>query len=281
MAELRKPDNKKASGYLSGPTGEGTGTDEAQTGSFPMIRPGSDAGDGTTGGHHRPHAGRVLSWLLIIVLCAALGFGFVVQQRSVQSNYSSLSENELVRLLDETNRQITQLESQKTTLTNQLTSIQESADKQRQIQKVAKENEEASGILAGRLPAEGKGIRVTITGKKHIAAATLFNLIEELRNAGAEVIQFNTVRVVTSTSVVDTQTGVSCDGTALTAPYTFRAIGDPEALANAIGIAGGVGSTLRVQYGAKVGVEKKDRIVISATAPTKSYSYATTVKEDK
>lgn len=270
--------------YGADPTAQaGHDGDEAPTGSFPVITPGADEGHGHAAGEHDPRhrLGMVLSWLLILVLCAGLGFGFVVQQRSVQSNYSSLSESELVRLLDETNRQITQLESQKTTLANQLTSIQESADKQRQIQKVAKENEEASGILAGRLPAQGKGIKVTITTKKHIAAATLFNLIEELRNAGAEVIQFNTVRVVTSTSVVDTQTGVTCDGTELSSPYTFRAIGDPEALANAIGIAGGVGSTLRVQYSAKVNVEKKDKIVISAIAPVKSYSYATTVKEDK
>ncbi len=143
--------------YGADPTAQaGHDGDEAPTGSFPVITPGADEGHGHAAGEHDPRhrLGMVLSWLLILVLCAGLGFGFVVQQRSVQSNYSSLSESELVRLLDETNRQITQLESQKTTLANQLTSIQESADKQRQIQKVAKENEEASGILAGNVPAE-------------------------------------------------------------------------------------------------------------------------------
>lgn len=260
---------------------DGIDTDNLETGSFPAIRPDQNPQTGTKKGLSRAGLSEIFSGVLIVLLCAGLGFGFVVQQRSVQSNYSSLSENELVRLLDETNRQITQLESQRTTLSRQLTSIQESADKQRQIQRVAKKNEEASGILSGRLPAQGKGVRVVITGKKHINAATLFNLIEELRNAGAEVIQFNSVRVVTSTYVVDIPSGVSCDGTALKQPYTFLAIGDPEALANAISIAGGVGSTLRVQYDAKVSVQKKDKIVISATAPVHAYSYATPVREDQ
>lgn len=255
-------------------TGTQSDTDDLQTGSFPVIKP------------ETPQPTRKISlksaieWLVIIVLCAGLGFGFVVQRQSAQSNYSSLSENELVRLLYETNRQITQLESQRSTLSNQLTSIQQAVDKQRQIQQVAKENEEASGILSGRLAAQGKGISITVKSGTRIPAAALFNLIEELRNAGAEVIQFNTVRVVTSTSFVDTKTSVSCDGILLQSPYTIRAIGDPDALSNAISIAGGVGSTLRVQYNARVSVEKRSRIVISALAPTKTYSYATPVKDD-
>lgn len=251
-----------------------TDTDNLQTGSFPVVSLGPKSK------RNPPTLSTVLSWLIIAVLCAGLGFGYMVQSRSAQSNYSALSESELVRLLDETNRQITQLEAQRSTLSDQLTSIQESADKQRQIQKVAQENQEASGILSGRLPAQGKGILITIRSKKHIAAASLFNLIEELRNAGAEVIQFNTVRVVTSTSVVDTKTGVSCDGTFLEPPYTFLAIGDPEALSNAITIAGGVGSTLRVQYGANVSIAKQNKITISALAPARSFEYATPVKED-
>lgn len=266
-------------------------SDDVRTGEFPAIpiaATGASRGKGPSG---RPNARRstrssapraatkIISSVVVIVLCAALGFAFVVQQHSVQTNYSTLSENELVRLLDETNRQITQLEAQKSTLAGQLTSIQQSADKQRQIQQVAKANEEASGILSGRLPAHGKGIVITIRSSQHITGATLFNLIEELRNAGAEVIQFNDVRVVTSTSIVDTKAGVSCDGHALASPYTFRAIGDPQALANAISIAGGVGSALRVQYKAKVTIAKDDDVIISAVVPVKKYSYATVVAQ--
>ncbi len=122
---------------------------------------------------------------------------------------------------------------------------------------------------------------MTITQEAPSPRRLCSNIVRSCTTPAPKSSDSNTVRVVTSTSVVDTQTGVTCDGTELSSPYTFRAIGDPEALANAIGIAGGVGSTLRVQYSAKVNVEKKDKIVISAIAPVKSYSYATTVKEDK
>lgn len=56
----------------------------------------------------------------------------------------------------------------------------------------------------------------------------MYKLIEELRNAGAEVMAINSVRVVTKTFVSDTDDGLECDGIALSAPYRILAIGDPR-----------------------------------------------------
>ena len=100
-------------------------------------------------------------------------------------------------------------------------------------------------ILSGRLAAQGKGVVITISKgtKDRIDAATMFELIEELRNAGAEVMAVNTVRVVTSTYFADTKTGLICDGQELSTPYKVKAIGDPQNLQNAVNIAGGVGSS--------------------------------------
>ena len=47
----------------------------------------------------------------------------------------------------------------------------------------------------------------------------MFNLIEELRNAGAEVIAINNVRVITSTYIQDAEEGSIVDGTTIK-PHT-------------------------------------------------------------
>ena len=103
-------------------------------------------------------------------------------------------------------------------------------------------------------------------------------LIEELRNAGAEVMAINSVRVVTKTYVSDTDDGLECDGVALSAPYRILAIGDPQNLQNAVNIAGGVGSSLKVKYGATVSVTSSDSITISQIRKSTDNTYARAVE---
>lgn len=239
--------------------------DSTPTGSFPKVKSSSRH---VTFSH-------IAMRLVVCLLCAVVGMAAIIQHKNIQSSYASLSENELVRLLDETNQQMSLLENQKTQLSNQLESIQSAADQRAQLQKIENENKTTQDILAGTLPATGPGVRITIRqGSSHIDAGTLFNLIEELRNAGAEVIQVNNVRVVTSTYFENTHDGVDCDGSELHSPYVFQAIGDQEALTNSINIAGGVGSRLRVQYGASVSIEKKDALKITKIRQPKKFTYA-------
>lgn len=246
--------------------------DNTMTGSFPVVRKRPLKMSRSVGV-------KVLTSFMVALLCAMLGFGYVTQQRNMQSSYASLSETELVRLLDETNTQVSQLESQKLKLESQLQSIKSAADKQQEVERIAKENEATSGILSGRLPAQGEGVEITITqNSKRVDASTMFNLIEELRNAGAEVIQVDNIRVITSTSFTDTEDSVKCDGVALEHPYKILAIGDSNALQNAVEIAGGVGARLRVQFGASVEVEQKDTVKITQVRKTRDYKYAKTVE---
>lgn len=247
--------------------------DDLSTGTFPQVKkrpPRARRGS---------NRAKILTSVLMTLLCALLGFGYVTQLQNSQSSYSTLSEDELVRLLDETSKQIDNLESQKSQLSEQLKSIQSAADKQKEVERVAKENEESSGILSGRLPAQGKGVIITIGQKdKHIPASTMFTLIEELRNAGAEVIEFDNVRVVTSTSLLDTENGLNCSGQNVEPPYVIKAIGDPSSLQNAVQIAGGVGSQLRVKYEAGVSVKQSDDVQIDSVRQSTDYKYAKTVE---
>ena len=64
--------------------------------------------------------------------------------------------------------------------------------------------------------------------------------MQELRDAGAEAIQINEVRVIGSTSFVDTPTGSRLTGRWYRRHTSIRAIGDPATMSSALAIPGGV-----------------------------------------
>lgn len=257
--------------------------DNTQTGAFPVVGKRKAKAKGKAkrlSTSSRSLKARLGTGVLIAVLCALLAYGYVIQINNKDLTYETMSETELTRLISESNTQVQRLEQRKAELTRQLNSLEEAADKEAQAAQIAKENEEASGILSGRLPAHGKGIVVRITQgtKAPIDASTMFNLIEELRNGGAEVIAINDVRVVTSTYISEGANGLICDGKALNAPYIVKAIGEQNNLANAVNMAGGVGSRLTVKFGASVNVETSDDVKITQTQPVTDYKYAKIVE---
>ena len=170
--------------------------DRMETGSFPTVRkkPRKDL-------NRASNKSRLISSILIALMCALLGFAYMSQINNTKSTYETMDESELVRLLNESNTQISNLEQRKTQLNSQLNSLKSAANEQEQARKIAKQNEETSGLISGRLPAKGQGVTIRIGrgSTTKVDASIMFNLIEELRNAGAEVIAINNVRVITST----------------------------------------------------------------------------------
>lgn len=217
----------------------------------------------------------------MMLLCALLGFAYMIQvNRSNSLLYETMSEEELTRLITETHSQIQSLESRKSELTGQLNSLREAVDKQDEARRIAQQNAQANGLISGRLPAVGKGIVVHITAgeKENIDAATMFQLIEELRNAGVEVMSINGVRIVTSSYISQTKHGLICDNIMIDPPYIVKAIGDPQNLQNAVNIAGGVGSRLKIKFGSSVMVSVPDEVEITSTREPKQYEYAKPVE---
>ncbi|RSX56231.1 DUF881 domain-containing protein [Bifidobacterium samirii] len=250
--------------------------DHTETGSFPVVRRKTKLRSLNANATRM----RLVSSLLIVVMCALLAFGYMIQINNTTSTYETMSEDELVRLINETGTQVQNLEERRNELADQIDSLKATADKQAAAEEIARQNEETNGILSGRLPAKGEGVVITISGgaKADVDASTMFTLLEELRNAGAEVIAVNTVRVITSTYIADTKDGLVCDGVNLDPPYTVKAIGDPQTLSNAVNIAGGVGSRLKVKFGADVAVSTKDEVRIDEVREAQRYDYAKTVE---
>jgi uncharacterized protein YlxW (UPF0749 family) len=223
----------------------------------------------------RPTA-RYRAAALIGVLTAALGFAIAVQVRanSQSDSLSNLREDDLIGILDNQNARSDRLRQQIADLEQTLRRLQDSGDRNAAAKQQAEQDAAALGVLLGTLPATGPGVKVTITDPdRKLTAEDLLDVIEELRGAGAEAIQFGPVRVSTSTAFTTSGGAVAVDGTVLSAPYTVFAIGDPKTIDTALSIPGGVAAATRAAGGDLV-VDERDVVTISVirSLPTPKYA---------
>ena len=237
---------------------------------------------GHTGGGDPPARRRTRNrgaTVLIGTLLAMLGFALAVQFRS-NSQTDALAgarEADLVRILDDQNSRIDRLQDQIADLQAARQRLSDSGSNNVAARQEAQRQADALAVLTGSAPAHGPGIRVNIIDPQHaLAAEQLLDVVEELRGAGAEVIQFGPVRIGTSSAFIDTGSGVSLDRTELRPPYEVLAIGDPRTLSTALNIQGGVVNTVHAA-GGEVDIAEQSTISITVTRPIPTPSYATPV----
>lgn len=222
----------------------------------------------------RATRGQVITGLL----CALLGFALVVQvQANRTDGLSGLRQDELVRILDDVTRRTEELQEQVVTLRARRAELVTGSDTEKAAREAAAARAEVQGILAGRLPAEGPGVELVVRQPEQpIPAAVLYNVLEELRNAGAEAVQVNDQRLTASSYFLETTVGVEVDGVTLTPPYRWLAVGDPDTMTTALSIPGGALAQVR-NAGGLTDVEGRELVQISAVRPIERPQFATPV----
>jgi uncharacterized protein YlxW (UPF0749 family) len=102
-------------------------------------------------------------------------------------------------------------------------------------------------VLNGMVEVSGPGVELLVDGP--LSALDLQDLINELRNAGAEAIALNGHRLVVSSVLVAEDKGrIVVDGQPISRPYRFQAIGDPDTIETALLRPGGVVLLFRRAY---------------------------------
>jgi uncharacterized protein YlxW (UPF0749 family) len=204
--------------------------------------------------------------VLIALLAVALGVGIATQvQLTNERGLSQLSQSELIRLLDDISSRSSRLDQQlrdlETTRDQLLSGTGNTGDALEQAQRRA----DTLGILAGTIGAQGPGITVSISDPGHkVTGPVILDLIQELRDAGAESIDVGGVRVVASSYVGDSGGDLSVDGTEISRPILVKAIGDSNTLASAMTIPGGIVETIR-QKTANASVKESPSVSITST----------------
>ncbi|HET6967791.1 MAG TPA: DUF881 domain-containing protein [Ornithinibacter sp.] len=212
---------------------------------------------------------------LAMLLAGALGFAIIAQVRQTSiEGLENLREDELVRIFAGVDRDGDRLADEIRGLQSSLDLLRSQSTNEEEAQRAAQERLDALGILAGTTPATGPGIELTISDpERRVSGTVILDTVQELRGAGAEVIQIGDARVVASTWFAQTADGISVSGKEVRPPYVIKAIGDANTLAGALEIPGGVSATVR-SLGGSTDTQIEDRVDIDALLTLAPPQYA-------
>ena len=212
------------------------------------------------------------SQLVVALILLLSGLAVTMQLAGNRDQrYTTLRQDELVAMLDDVTAESRRLESEVAELERTRQRLQSGADASAVARDEALRRLDALELLGGTAPATGPGIRVTITDRQgKLTPEILLNTIEELRDAGAEVMEIDDrIRLVTTSWVTSADGVLTVDGTRLGGTITIEAIGAPGTLAEATRFRGGLVSTIegeRVGGTARV-VEVDDLRIDSVITP--------------
>lgn len=219
--------------------------------------------------------------IALMVVCIILGVMLSLQYKSVNYN-QSLASFENMRL-DELKNELITMQNQKNSLQERLKELEEEnqtyakvkagdSEAAQQIQNSLKK----ARIFAGLESVKGAGIIVTLDNYASIMVMDydILNIVNELRASGAQAISVNDERIVAMTEIREAGQYVMINGRQCKAPFTIKAIADPDDLVHSLTLIGGVVEILEEDL-LSVTIKKADEIVIS-----KFVDDGTTIKTD-
>lgn len=217
---------------------------------------------------------------LSALLLALFGFAVAIQVTGDQSrDLDSARTEDLARILADLDAQRSRLTDEIAALENDRDELTSGSEGERAALERAEELADTVGVLTGRLAATGPGIELTFeAGDEPVDAAVILDAVQELRGAGAEAMQIDggngeSVRVIASTYFGESSGDLLVDGVTLTPSQRLTVIGDPDTMATALTIPGGVADAVRKDGGTVI-VRKPGTVDVSTLAPDTEPEYA-------
>jgi uncharacterized protein YlxW (UPF0749 family) len=208
----------------------------------------------------RPH---LLIGLLFLVLGLLVTMAIV--RPGQDEPWRSARTEDLVQILDDLGARQERLEAESA----RLAVLQSDLESGSTVEAVAeaKRQLEALQVLTGTTPVTGPGVTIVITDPDGaVDAPLLLDAVQELRDAGAEAIQVGSTRVVVDTWFGGSDGAVVVNGEPVTTPIRIVAIGDPDTMAAALSIPGGLADSVRTR-GADFEASTSQAQTISVTVP--------------
>lgn len=202
-----------------------------------------------------------------VALVAGLLGVLVVGQLNAQEGVpglSNLSATDLTQLIANLTTGNDQLRNEIADLTSQAANLSDAHNRGQTT--VGDLNGDLARIRAwaGLTAVSGPGIAITVQGP--IGGDGIEQLLNELRNAGAEAVAVDGVRVVSGSVVAGPPGGLSIESHALGDVFEIRAVGSPQILTGTLTRTGGVIAQIGATYpGARLTVTPLDSMTLAPT----------------
>ena len=226
------------------------------------------------------------------VMCLLLTIAICVQIRTMNSASSTVSQT----LADnELRDQVLRMKERYDNASNDLVNAQKELEKVRQSATQDDETAEAkeqelkeNNMILGNTDVTGEGVEIVLADAVNISSSLsasdqiihygdIQDVVNELRNAGAEAIEVNGQRIVNTSAITCEGNIIKINGERIGSPFTIKAIGSKDLLYGALERAGSILDWIR-DAGNTATVTKQDNITINRYAGVISHEY---LHEDK
>lgn len=225
--------------------------------------------------------------ILLGVMCMLLTIGICVQIKTVNDSSTGVGktqkENELRNSVLKWKERYESLYEEENEMEEELEKLRNEVSKQDSNSTNLSKQLDEMDTLLGYSEVSGQGIIITL---KDATASTvkgnatdyivhdgdLLEVINALKNAGAEAISVNDQRIVNTTAITCAGNIIKVNGEKLGSPFKIKAIGLTEKLNGALTMPGGYLELLE-NDGVQVKVEESDNIVIPKFEGVYNFQY--------
>lgn len=202
-----------------------------------------------------------VGYLSLVVVCLVLGLLLAIQLRSQRDARQVATNGDaweyVVADLIESNAR---LREEVETLQLQLDEMQDAGGGGAPLESLVSEVNQLR-ITNGLVRVTGPGVELEIEGP--ISVLDLHDLINEVRNAGAEGLALNRKRIVAWSAIGSDGEHVTVDGQPVQAPYRMEAIGHAHTLEVALGRPGGLVNQLRqARGGLSITISRRAKVTL-------------------
>jgi uncharacterized protein YlxW (UPF0749 family) len=201
----------------------------------------------------------------LFIVALVIGMLLVGQLRSQAQpiELSTLSAQELSTLIEALSARNVELGDNLADLREQIRDYERADVQGRSDLTISEEDLQRISAFGGLAPVEGQGISIQLEGEFDPTAVN--DLIYELRNAGAEAIAVDDIRITARSVAVLGTRAIEIDGEPIGRRFEIRAIGSPDGLEAAIERPGGILVLLEQSIRAQFTVTKLSDLVLPAT----------------
>lgn len=230
--------------------------------------------------------------IVLGIMCFALTAGICIQIKTVKNTNTTVSQSytennlraEVLKYKEKYDNKIKEIEKIDKELE---TEIEKATENNSELTDAQNQIKEGNKIL-GLSEVKGPGITITVADSETdfsnaidsspylVHDKDILNIVNELKNAGAEAISINDHRVVTSTYIICGGNIINVNGEKIGSPFVIKAIGLPETLAN-LSRPGGTLNDLEQNRKLKVDLKKSNETTIPKYSGVLKFKYVKNV----
>lgn len=214
----------------------------------------------------------------VVVLAAVVGFllvGRVEGDTTAADPLAAETEGDLARILAGLNAEADALQAELAELRVQLNELRRTSQNDTAAARALADQLRSLQVLAGTVAVQGPGVDVVLRDPRGaVTYDTMIDIVQELRDAGAEAIAINDHRVGATSAFGEAAGRVTLDGVRLEAPYRIVAIGHPATLEGGLKIPGGAVDTATALPGVEIQVQRAARVEAPALARPPTFDAA-------